>query len=49
MNIGQIESGSDVVRVDGPSEEVCSYRFMEDMHEAARMKREIIGKPECFN
>lgn len=47
--LGLVESGSDLVKVGGTGEESRAYRFIEDMHEAARMKTKIIATLEWFD
>lgn len=46
--LGMLESGSDVVKVGGPGEEDSAHRFIEDMHEAARVKSKIIGTLDWY-
>lgn len=45
--LGMLESGSDVVK-GGPREEDRVHRFIEDMHEASRVKSKIIGTLDWY-
>ncbi|KAL3460959.1 cytochrome P450 [Aspergillus heterothallicus] len=50
--LGMLESGSDVVKVEGQGgtgEESRAHRFIADMHEAARVKARIIGTLEWYS
>ncbi|KAJ5266848.1 cytochrome P450 [Penicillium angulare] len=47
--VGLTQSGSDLVKVGDSSEDTRSYRLIEDMHEAGRMKTKIIGTLEWFD
>jgi benzoate 4-monooxygenase len=46
--LGMLESGSDMVRIDGPHGERFLHHFITDMHEAARVKSKIIGTLDWY-
>ncbi|KAL3449223.1 cytochrome P450 [Aspergillus insuetus] len=46
--LGMLESGSDVVKIDGPYGESLLHHFVADMHEAARVKSKIIGTLDWY-
>ncbi len=46
--LGMLESGSDVIKVDGPRGEDRACRFIEEMHDAARVKSKIIGTLDWY-
>ncbi|KAE8333365.1 cytochrome P450 [Aspergillus sergii] len=46
--LGMLESGSDIIEVGGPGEEDRALRFIEDMHEAARVESKIIGTLDWY-
>ncbi|KAJ5094393.1 cytochrome P450 [Penicillium angulare] len=47
--LGLTKSGSDLVKVGDSGEDTRAYRFIEDMHEAGRMKTKVIGTLEWFD
>ncbi|KAL3493512.1 cytochrome P450 [Aspergillus germanicus] len=46
--LGMLESGSDMVKIEGPRGESFLHYFIADMHEAARVKSKIIGTLDWY-